>query len=91
MSNDYAVGENPPFDVTIDRVTVALDSTVEETNLLPAQEARVTALYHARSVLEDKGAMGVKNGSRLTKPTGELLLIAHYIINGSFVDGDDLD
>ncbi len=94
MADDmpFAIGEGP-FEVTIDKVIVSpvdnpqVDS--DEPVFTPEQDRRASALYHARSLLEDKGHPLTKDGSRYTRPVTDMLALAHYIIEGPVSDGNE--
>lgn len=62
----------------------------EEDTFTHEQAQRALALHLARRVLEDRGLMGAPKSRRLTRPTGDLLIVAHYIIAGGRIDADQL-
>ena len=57
---------------------------IVSSELTPEQDARATALFHARMALEKRGGGGLAgNGNASTPPpVTELLRVARYIISG---------
>lgn len=61
---------------------VNLDGVLEGTVLTDEQEARVSALYHARSTLERRGVPLAGKDSSVPPPVNELIKVARYILEG---------
>lgn len=75
-----------PGDLNIEGLITLPEQTLEATPLSPEQDARVSALYHARSALESRGGpFGSGDGSRPPK-VDDLIAAARWIMNGD--DGE---
>ena len=54
----------------------------DERDLTHEQDARVSALYHARNVLEKRGT----GGTTMSPSPTDLLLVAEWIIRGEWLE-----
>jgi hypothetical protein len=62
--------------------TVELEGIVEGNGLTQEQDQRVTALYHARGVLERRGGVMVGKDSSIPPTVSDLIRLTRFIIKG---------
>lgn len=92
MSNEWRVGPDPFLaddpqqeDVLLPGVWPApinVEGILESPSLSPEQDARCSALFHARSVLETRGGMAMPDHSSRPPKVDDLLATAQWIITG---------